>query len=153
MMFIRFYVWAIFGFRKHLLHYFRLSRICCNSTISTHLFFMNLPSSKFLLAVFCALVWEELTQQFLFLQVTLVVNYDLPVKNTTHRNMYAEPDFETYLHRIGRSGRFGRKGRVLHTWLVKQHYLAYIHSPYSGIILSIGSLRMPGWHVISWVTF
>merc|ERR1719498_951846 len=31
-------------------------------------------------------------------QVSLVINYDLP-KNT-----------ENYLHRIGRSGRFGRKG-------------------------------------------
>lgn len=43
-------------------------------------------------------------------QVTLVVNYDLPVKNNPNKNAYAEPDFETYLHRIGRSGRFGRKG-------------------------------------------
>merc|ERR1711894_178503 len=31
-------------------------------------------------------------------QVSLVINYDLPVK------------MENYLHRIGRSGRFGRKG-------------------------------------------
>jgi ATP-dependent RNA helicase DDX19/DBP5 len=37
--------------------------------------------------------------------VTLVVNYDLPVKHDTN-----EPDYETYLHRIGRSGRFGNKG-------------------------------------------
>lgn len=44
-------------------------------------------------------------------QVTLVVNYDLPVKNNPNKNAYAEPDFETYLHRIGRSGRFGRKGK------------------------------------------
>jgi len=38
--------------------------------------------------------------------VTVVVNYDLP-------RMYddpASPDFETYLHRIGRTGRFGRRG-------------------------------------------
>jgi len=39
------------------------------------------------------------------LQVTLVVNYDVP----TERNG-RDPAFETYLHRIGRSGRFGRKG-------------------------------------------
>merc|ERR1711976_878852 len=32
-------------------------------------------------------------------QVSLVINYDLP-----HQNV------ENYLHRIGRSGRFGRKG-------------------------------------------
>ena len=37
--------------------------------------------------------------------VTLVVNYDLPVKHDTR-----EADYETYLHRIGRSGRFGNKG-------------------------------------------
>jgi ATP-dependent RNA helicase DDX19/DBP5 len=37
--------------------------------------------------------------------VTLVVNYDLPIKHGTN-----EPDYETYLHRIGRSGRFGNKG-------------------------------------------
>jgi len=38
------------------------------------------------------------------LQVMLVINYDLPLDGENR------PDFETYLHRIGRSGRFGRKG-------------------------------------------
>lgn len=33
-----------------------------------------------------------------FLQVSLVINYDLPVNR------------ENYIHRIGRGGRFGRKG-------------------------------------------
>ena len=33
-----------------------------------------------------------------FVQVSLVINYDLPTQP------------ENYLHRIGRSGRFGRKG-------------------------------------------
>jgi hypothetical protein len=42
---------------------------------------------------------------FFFLQVNLVINYDLPVKHET-----SEPDYEVYLHRIGRAGRFGRKG-------------------------------------------
>ncbi|KAI8878281.1 DEAD-domain-containing protein [Backusella circina FSU 941] len=37
-------------------------------------------------------------------QVSLVVNYDLP---TDQRN---QVDFEAYLHRIGRTGRFGRTG-------------------------------------------
>uniref|UniRef100_A0A8C6L302 RNA helicase n=3 Tax=Nothobranchius furzeri TaxID=105023 RepID=A0A8C6L302_NOTFU len=37
-------------------------------------------------------------------QVTLVVNFDLPV------NMKGDADNETYLHRIGRSGRFGKRG-------------------------------------------
>ncbi|KAL4354947.1 hypothetical protein GQ457_06G009440 [Hibiscus cannabinus] len=41
-------------------------------------------------------------------QVNLVINYDLPVK---HDNR-SEPDREVYLHRIGRAGRFGRKGAV-----------------------------------------
>ncbi|XP_078445801.1 P-loop containing nucleoside triphosphate hydrolases superfamily protein [Wolffia australiana] len=41
-------------------------------------------------------------------QVNLVVNYDLPVKHDTP----SEPDYEVYLHRIGRTGRFGRKGAV-----------------------------------------
>jgi ATP-dependent RNA helicase DDX19/DBP5 len=37
-------------------------------------------------------------------QVNMVVNYDLPVD----RN--GNPDFDTYLHRIGRTGRLGRRG-------------------------------------------
>ncbi|KAG0605022.1 hypothetical protein M758_9G026200 [Ceratodon purpureus] len=53
-------------------------------------------------------------------QVTLVVNYDLPVKNTPNRNAYAEPDFETYLHRIGRSGRFGRKGAAFNLLVTEE---------------------------------
>jgi len=39
--------------------------------------------------------------------VCLVVNYDVPV------NRMGEPDYETYLHRIGRTGRFGRKGTAI----------------------------------------
>ncbi|KAL8284223.1 hypothetical protein RQP46_004972 [Phenoliferia psychrophenolica] len=38
------------------------------------------------------------------LQVNMVVNYDLPL------NQAGKPDPETYLHRIGRTGRFGRQG-------------------------------------------
>lgn len=37
-------------------------------------------------------------------QVTVVVNFDLPV------DMKGRADCETYLHRIGRTGRFGKKG-------------------------------------------
>uniref|UniRef100_A0A3Q2DWE9 RNA helicase n=1 Tax=Cyprinodon variegatus TaxID=28743 RepID=A0A3Q2DWE9_CYPVA len=37
-------------------------------------------------------------------QVSLVVNFDLPV------DMQGNADNETYLHRIGRTGRFGRRG-------------------------------------------
>lgn len=34
-----------------------------------------------------------------------MVNYDMPVERDQRT-----PNYETYLHRIGRSGRFGRKG-------------------------------------------
>ena len=37
-------------------------------------------------------------------QITLVVNYEIPVDRA------GKADPETYIHRIGRSGRFGRKG-------------------------------------------
>lgn len=40
-------------------------------------------------------------------QVTVVVNYDVPV------DVHKQPDFETYLHRIGRTGRFGRSGLAI----------------------------------------
>lgn len=39
--------------------------------------------------------------------VCLVLNYDIPVDRE------GQPDFETYLHRIGRTGRFGRKGTAI----------------------------------------
>jgi ATP-dependent RNA helicase DDX19/DBP5 len=37
------------------------------------------------------------------LQVNLVINYDIPDRD-------GRPDTETYIHRIGRTGRFGRTG-------------------------------------------
>jgi ATP-dependent RNA helicase DDX19/DBP5 len=49
-------------------------------------------------------------------QVNLVINYDLPMKyvpqHLRDRDRESEPDFEVYLHRVGRAGRFGRKGAV-----------------------------------------
>ncbi|KAI4349064.1 hypothetical protein L6164_009706 [Bauhinia variegata] len=45
-------------------------------------------------------------------QVNLVINYDLPVKYTAEYTREPEPDYEVYLHRVGRAGRFGRKGAV-----------------------------------------
>ncbi|CAJ1969388.1 unnamed protein product [Cylindrotheca closterium] len=39
--------------------------------------------------------------------VCLVINYDPPLDRDNN------PDFETYLHRIGRTGRFGRKGTAI----------------------------------------
>uniref|UniRef100_A0A8C6ZNC8 RNA helicase n=1 Tax=Nothoprocta perdicaria TaxID=30464 RepID=A0A8C6ZNC8_NOTPE len=58
-------------------------------------------------------------------QVTIVVNFNLP------GTWSKEPDFETYLHRIGRAGRFGKKGiafnmverRNLHlVRLIEEHF-------------------------------
>ena len=37
-----------------------------------------------------------------------MINFDLPIVHETK-----EPDFETYLHRIGRTGRFGKKGLAI----------------------------------------
>ena len=39
--------------------------------------------------------------------VTMVINYDIP------ETANGSPDYETYLHRIGRTGRFGRTGAAL----------------------------------------
>merc|ERR1712113_220906 len=59
--------------------------------------------------------------------VTLVVNYELPIQY----NQSQEPDYETYIHRIGRTGRFGLKGIALnlvsnHEWWlldsIRKHY-------------------------------
>lgn len=40
-------------------------------------------------------------------QVTVVVNFDLPI------DLNRQPDYETYLHRIGRTGRFGKNGLAI----------------------------------------
>lgn len=51
-----------------------------------------------------AVIMASMTAK-LHLQVTLVVNFNPPVKAGLR-----SAALETYLHRIGRSGRFGRKG-------------------------------------------
>lgn len=43
-------------------------------------------------------------------QVDIVVNFDIPCSSINH---YLEPDFANYLHRIGRTGRFGTDGVAL----------------------------------------
>ena len=40
-------------------------------------------------------------------QVTIVVNFDLPIDQS------GQADCETYLHRIGRTGRFGKSGLAI----------------------------------------
>lgn len=47
-------------------------------------------------------------------QVTMVVNYDLPIKQN------AAIDQETYLHRIGRTGRFGANGIAINLCTVSE---------------------------------
>ncbi|PFH52947.1 hypothetical protein AMATHDRAFT_1680 [Amanita thiersii Skay4041] len=58
------------------------------------------------------------------LQVNMVVNYDLPLMSERDKTSGDDrPDIETYIHRIGRTGRFGRKGISINfvhdkkTWL------------------------------------
>jgi superfamily II DNA/RNA helicase len=53
----------------------------------------------FISSIFFGLRWSSGLD---FDDVTLVINYDMPVI------VGAQPDYETYLHRIGRCGRFGR---------------------------------------------
>jgi hypothetical protein len=79
------------------------------------------------------------------LQVTLVVNYDIPTKNTYPH----DPDYELYLHRIGRSGRFGRKGNdflVNTSWLL---WIARLESanleifPLQGLVKLLSRVLLP----------
>lgn len=73
--------------------------------------------------------------------VTLVINYNLPLlfgggKNWESVQQYNVngkiPDFETYLHRIGRTGRFGLKGISInlcdYTELAMQEHIGSYYS-------------------------
>ncbi|XP_061449050.1 ATP-dependent RNA helicase DDX25 [Rhineura floridana] len=53
-------------------------------------------------------------------QVTIVVNFSLPT------TMSFSADFETYLHRIGRAGRFGKKGLTFN--MVERHNLPLLYA-------------------------
>nr|XP_033775082.1 ATP-dependent RNA helicase DDX25 isoform X2 [Geotrypetes seraphini] len=53
-------------------------------------------------------------------QVSIVVNFDLPL------NKDGDIDCETYLHRIGRTGRFGKKGLAVN--LVEKHSLNLLYA-------------------------
>lgn len=52
--------------------------------------------------------------------VSMVINYDIPMKG----RMDSAPDPETYLHRIGRTGRFGRVGVSISFVFDKKSYTA-----------------------------
>lgn len=54
--------------------------------------------------------------------VSMVINYDIPMKGRND----AEPDPETYLHRIGRTGRFGRVGVSISFVFDKKSYQALL---------------------------
>ena len=51
------------------------------------------------------------------MSVNMVVNYDMPWHFTERK-----PDVETYLHRIGRTGRFGRQGISINMIYDKRSY-------------------------------
>lgn len=52
----------------------------------------------------------------------MVINYDIPMKGARD----AEPDFESYLHRIGRTGRFGRVGVSISFVFDKKSFMALV---------------------------
>jgi len=52
----------------------------------------------------------------------MVVNYDIPMKGRLEET----PDYETYLHRIGRTGRFGRVGVSISFVFDKKSYNALV---------------------------
>ena len=45
-------------------------------------------------------------------KVSIVINYDLP-QNHDNPDIKGQPNYEVYLHRIGRTGRFGDEGLAL----------------------------------------
>ena len=53
--------------------------------------------------------------------VKLVINFDLPVRKLKDGSY--EPDYESYLHRIGRTGRFGTEGIGLNLCCAKYDYV------------------------------
>ncbi|XP_053991680.1 uncharacterized protein LOC128883398 isoform X2 [Hylaeus volcanicus] len=55
-------------------------------------------------------------------QVTLVINYDIPLDASTR---FTQVDQETYIHRVGRTGRFGLQGIAIS--LVKTTEVPFIH--------------------------
>lgn len=73
--------------------------------------------------------------------VCLVVNYDIPrtrdvqIGRDGQQEMVgpSKPDYETYLHRIGRTGRFGRKGTAVNLVDTKEsmQFLAEIEQHFS----------------------
>ena len=74
--------------------------------------------------------------------VTVVVNFDLPILQDTK-----QADCETYLHRIGRTGRFGKAGIAINMVdtsksfsilrAIEKHFGLYIQHYFMKLILLI----------------
>jgi ATP-dependent RNA helicase DDX19/DBP5 len=72
--------------------------------------------------------------------VSMVINYDIPMKGAGNR----EPDMETYLHRIGRTGRFGRVG-VSITFVFDQRSFQALQAIADHYELDLVQLRPDDW--------
>jgi len=75
-------------------------------------------------------------------KVTLVINFDLPVKiNREDEKTTKEVDVETYLHRVGRTGRFGDQGIALNfvNEVYEKHMIDSIQDFYKNDIKEINS--------------
>lgn len=62
---------------------------------------------------------DVLSRGFDVSQISLVINFDPPVdeqRDERNRVVHRKAATETYMHRIGRSGRFGRKGAAFNLW-------------------------------------
>ncbi|MEN2495781.1 MAG: DEAD H (Asp-Glu-Ala-Asp His) box polypeptide 19 (DBP5, ) [Marteilia pararefringens] len=66
--------------------------------------------------------------------VNLVINYDLPL--LMHQS--GTVDYETYLHRVGRTGRFGKKGIAIN--FIKQGELNFIRDLENRFAIKIASV-------------
>ena len=54
-----------------------------------------------------------LARGFDYPEVDLVINFDIPTKRPQNDAYFIESDIETYIHRIGRTARFGTDGIAL----------------------------------------
>ena len=65
--------------------------------------------------------------------VSVVVNYTIPRMKISQNSNETAPDAEQYLHRIGRTGRFGRSGLAITLIETEQDYkdLMAIENEYS----------------------
>ena len=71
-------------------------------------------------------------------QVNLVINFNIP----TERDLQT-PAYETYLHRIGRSGRFGRRGAAFN---LLSGSMVSNSIKRRTILCQVGFSESSGWH-------